>query len=144
MKRFIKKFISLALVVLLLFVSACNKDTGDGTVNHGKINLWSVPGVVNPLRNQDYSHLYTDVPVVEIELSKNEYEAGQIMITPTGNVKSYTLTVSDLSDGNGNVIDNDNISIYNQHYVNLTNLSIATSNRPLGYYPDALIPQDLS
>lgn len=147
MAKKIKNIIALMLAVCMLFATACDmgqENKGDGVVNHGTINLWTVPGVVNPLRNADYSEKYTQNPVLEIELSKNEYEAGQIMITPTGDVKSYTLSVSNLSDTEGNIISKENIKIYNQHYVELTNLSIATSNRPLGFYPDALIPQHLS
>ncbi len=102
--------------------------------------IWTMPSTVKVLRDEDYSENYTDTPQLTFETARNEYESAQLFITPETDVKNYTVTVSDLTDAGGNTIAKENITVYNQKYVEIVSLTSKTSGRPLGYYPDALIP----
>ena len=155
MKNRVKRVVAMMLLTIV-GASACTQNTPinssdsgtlDGSyasVDHGEINIWTMPSSANPIQEADCSQYYTDTPILEIETAKNESEAGQIFFHSTGGVQSYTLEICDLSAGNGNIIKKENIKVYNQYYSNITQLSLLTSGRPLGHYPDALIPQRLS
>ncbi len=62
--------------------------------------------------------------------SIGEYEAGQILIQPTQNIKSYELTLGDLVSEDGTTYKKENITVYNQKYIDCETK----------YYPDALLP----
>ncbi len=66
--------------------------------------------------------------------SIGEYEAGQILIQPTQNIKSYDLTLADLVSENGTTYEQENIAVYNQKYINCE----------MKYYPDALLPLNVA
>jgi len=84
---------------------------------------------------------------ISLYSAKNEYEPFQIIVkAPTSNsLSDVNVTVSDLIGPNSAVISADNINLYREHYVYVTQGSYASeaaSNKPLGpgWYPDALIP----
>lgn len=147
MKKTMKKITACLIATLTLFATACGG--GDSSeelewAGHGEVNLWTMPSSANPIQEADCSAYYTNSPKLEIELAKNESEAGQIFFHTTGGVRSYTLEACDLVDDAGNKIEKENIKIYNEYYTHVEQLSIVTSGRPYGHYPDALIPQRLS
>jgi hypothetical protein len=79
--------------------------------------------------------------------AKNEYESFQIIVKApaSNNLTNVNITVSDLSGPNSAIISSDNITLYREHYLYVTQGSRsynATTNHPLGpgWYPDALIP----
>jgi hypothetical protein len=55
---------------------------------------------------------------LQMDAFKNEYEAAQIIMTPDYDVRSYTLTLSDLTSGE-NVLDKGNFDIYHEKYIAL-------------------------
>jgi hypothetical protein len=86
-------------------------------------------------------------PIVTLYTAKNEYEPFQIIVkAPVSNDLTNTnVTISDLKGPNGASISSDNIVLYRQHYLYVTQgskSSNSTTNSPLGpgWYPDALIP----
>src|SRR3989344_2440733 len=77
----------------------------------------------------------------------NEFEMFQIVVkAPPGNpLTAVTVSVSDIQGPNNNKISAGNISLYREHYLNVTTGSkkrTGDTNSPLGpgSYPDALIP----
>jgi hypothetical protein len=95
---------------------------------------------------------------ITLYTAKNEFEPFQIIVTApdSNNLTNVNVTISDLQGENGHLISSENIDLYREHYLYVTQgskSSNATSNAPLGigWYPDALIPfnhpdtnQDLS
>lgn len=71
--------------------------------------------------------------------SIGEYEAGQILMQPKLDIKSYDLTVNDLTSAEGKTFKKENIIVYNQKYIQCAIPSVGES-LPVGWYPDALLP----
>ena len=104
--------------------------------------IWTMPSTVKVLRDESYEDYYTENPVLDVKLAKNESEGVQLMITPEEDVAYYNVSVSDLSDNAGHTISD--VEVYAEFYVKLTKHTNPNSVRPLGYYPDALIPMEVS
>ena len=82
----------------------------------------------------------------QLEAARGEYESYQVIVrAPAGGLSNVNFTVSDLSGPGGATISKSNVTLYREHYVNVTSNSPAWSgsaNMPLptGWYPDGLIP----
>ena len=74
---------------------------------------------------------------INIYMSQNEKEGAQIIMTPSEDVSSYDVELSDLTCGD-NVISKENIEVFNQHYMETNSQS--NKYHELGWYPDALVP----
>ncbi len=82
---------------------------------------------------------------IMLHAARGEYEAFQIGVhAPTTPVTLTDLSVSDLVSAQGERIPAENIALYREHYVYVSQLgpTWGGSNRSLGtgWYPDALIP----
>ncbi len=82
-----------------------------------------------------------------LHTAKNEYEPFQIIVKApaSNNLANVNVTISDLSGPNGALINSDNINLYREHYLYVTQGSErhrVETNSPLGpgWYPEALIP----
>lgn len=135
--RNLKGFASILMAAALVLSAGCAQDNSPKAI---EAEIWTMPSTVKVLRDEDYSENYTDTPVLTFETAKNEYENAQLFITPKTDVHGYTVSVSDLTDGAGNTIAKENIEVYHQKYIEIVSLTSKTSGRPLGYYPDALLP----
>lgn len=145
----LKKAIAFLIAFCAFGMAACSQadqssSSDDVWTGHGEVNVWTMPSTANPIQEEDCSRYYTNNPVLNISMSKNESEGGQIFFHATGEVREYTLQICDLKDENGNTIDKEDISVYNTYYTHVEKLSLPTSGRAYGHYPDALIPQRLS
>ncbi|MDR2202335.1 MAG: DUF4091 domain-containing protein [Clostridiales bacterium] len=87
-------------------------------------------------RDEDVSAL--DGGPLYIGGAKGETTGGQIIIRPSGDVKSYGVTASDLTSAAG-TIGKDNVLIYAEVYTLATQKPYAKI-LPDGWYPDALMP----
>ena len=66
------------------------------------------------------------------------------MITPESDIGAFDLEISSLKSDTGAEIPAENIEVYNEFYVYVQRGTAPGSTRPAGWYPDALIPQNLS
>ena len=150
-----KKFYCILLALLMAFsAAACNgpesgkpgpDDPGkDPPAETLKAEIWTLPSSVKVLREADCSSHYEENASLEYAMAKNEYESMQLMITPETDIAAYELAVTGLTNGNGGEIPAENIQVYNEFYVYVKKGTAPDSKRPAGWYPDALIPQDLS
>jgi hypothetical protein len=151
-----KKFYCILLALLMAFsAAACNgPESGKpGPDDPGKdppatetlkAEIWTLPSSVKVLREADCSSHYEENASLEYAMAKNEYESMQLMITPETDIAAYELAVTGLTNGNGGEIPAENIQVYNEFYVYVKKGTAPDSKRPAGWYPDALIPQDLS
>ena len=122
--RNLKSFASILMAAALVLSVGCAQDNSPKVV---EAEIWTMPSTVKVLRDEDYSENYTDTPVLTFETAKNEYENAQLFITPKTDVHSYTVSVSDLTDGAGNTIAKENIEVYHQKYIEIVSLTSKTS-----------------
>lgn len=129
-------------------LGACEKENEQSN----DLKIWTAPSYIKILQNIDYSNdeLYKDEyaeyyadSTLDIYMYRNEYEGGQIILSPKSDIQSYTLRVSDLTNENGQVLSKEQISVYNEKYVDV-NIASASHNGTsmLGMTPDALLPFD--
>ena len=150
-----KKICSTLLALLTAFsLAACGTpkqddptpiqpDPDPGTETF-KAEVWTLPSSVKVLREADCSAYYTEDARLQYAMAKNEYESMQLMITPEADIGSFDLEISALKSEGGAEIPAENIEVYNEFYVYVQRGTAPDSTRPAGWYPDALIPQELS
>ena len=130
-----KQCISAALCTLLLFgACGCGKEK-----EAGKVNVWSYTSAQRILRDKEYEEASKYPGRIDIFACRNEEESAQLILTPENSVNSYNLTVSDLKNASGDILEADCFSVFNQKYRNVTVASDGYS-AGLGWYPDALLP----
>ncbi len=140
MKKLIKSVAVLSIATIMAVNAfACNKPKEET----GNIEVWTAYGTEKILREIDYSKRYSE-DVLTINAFRNEYESAQIIISPDIDVKEYTITLSDLTNENGDKLLKDKFSVYNQKYINVTDIKDSESQTGAGYYPDALLPYDVA
>ncbi len=142
-----KKILALLLsVILIMSLAGCgtkNDDDNDKTPDQTAVSyeLFSLPGTTKILQAEDTSPYYNSGYSLDIDLAKNEAEGAQLIIRPKQKVSSFDFKVENLlREGGGGVISTSDIEVFAQHYVELIRHTNPSSNRPLGYYPDALVP----
>jgi len=122
----------------------CNPATVNVTVasTAGPI-VWVEDGMTRVFKN-DPARVNSNITLYT---AKNEYEPFQIIVKApaSSDLTDVNVTISDLTGPNGAFISSDNINLYREHYLYVTQgskSSNSTTNRPLGpgWYPDALIP----
>ena len=145
MKTIFKKYVLFLVTIAFMFGGCSGKGgndhsgaSGNDTNYIGNVSLTmrSQLPTVKVLRDEDISSL--DAAKVDVSLAKGETEGGQIIVRPDADVKSYSVTASDLVSGN-NVIDSSNVSIYTLLYSYAGGKPYG-GTLPSGDYPDAAIP----
>lgn len=129
-----KRFLSIFITLFAIPLVSCGKDSSPVLE---ETHIWSLPSTVKYKLDQKPSSYNLDL---SIYMLKNETDSVQLMITP--NVDTvYDVKVSDLRCGNSKISKND-ITIYREHYTYLN--SIKNQYSEIGYYPDAIVPLELS
>ena len=128
--------LSLAVCVALMGLGPIRSATAD----EGAVEIWSTYSTEKILQNE-YER-YEDVrfgAAVTVEACKGEYESSQLILTAKQDIRDYTVSVSDLSDGAGNTFSAENILVYHEKYIEIANL-YEGNGAVAGMYPDALLP----
>lgn len=146
-----KQGIGILVIVLLL---CCSIGIGlwiaKGTVQQGNTNasdsgirFW-VAAATEKIMQDVSSDEYADVVREEnliVSAVRNEYENAQLIMTAEKDIDSYTAEVTDLKAKKGDaVISSDNITVYNQKYVEVLKRVNTYYPLPAGMYPDGLVP----
>lgn len=138
----LRTFIGIAFSAITVFsAAACEGTTSSSTpTGAADYDVWGKEGHVKVFADREYDESFRRELAINIGACKNEYEAAQIVLTANkGNVGAYTLEISDLTSDSGDTFSKENISVYNQKYVNINSLTYE-NNYGLGWYPDALLP----
>lgn len=137
-----RKFMALCMTGVALFAAACNgnADGSSGKPANAEVKVWTAYGTEKIMQDKTYDS--TDSTLV-IKAFKNEYESGQIIMTPNYDVQEYTITLSDLTCG-ANKLKKENFTVYNQKYIRVSTVKDTSPllGAVVGYYPDALLPMD--
>ncbi len=145
--KFTKKIILIFCVItisLSSFIVGCNFNT-----ERGGLSVWGALNDAKVIQDPAYDKYHQkESASFSVKLGQGESESDQIIMNSSKDVKNYELVVSDLYDKDGNVFSKNNISVYHQYYIEVYQKSRnGTGNiqeYPLGFYPDALIPQEYS
>lgn len=153
-KKVTKRIVALAIGAISAcscsFLSACTAMPGAANVasvhaQSNKANVWTTSALAKVLHDGEFSDNLSDYgrgTSVDIEMARNEYEDGQIIISALEDIKEYSVSVGDLSDGKGNKIAKENVEFYHQKYVLIEKKTVASSPFALGEYPEALVPME--
>lgn len=126
-----RKVILISILIISFMFSSCTVQKKEED-----LTLWAAPNTVKIMQNE--KNVEKNPAVIQVESAKNEYENAQFIITPKADVKYYNITLTDLKNSKGEIFSKKNITIYNQHYVNIYTSSNGLF--PMGYYPDPLVP----
>lgn len=137
MKKIKNKFLKIACVVMAIGLTATGCDCA-GCQPKSSYEIWGAPATEKIL--QDY-HEYSSIKTkaqINIDSAKGEYELAQIVMTASGNINSYDVTLSDLTTEDGSKIyAKENITVYNAKYVDI--VVPWSYNALAGSYPDAML-----
>lgn len=133
-----------ACLVSALFLTtllySCAKDDAS-VLTPDLVRVWTVAATEKVLQDKpqaDYADKAGDQ--ILLTMAKNEYESGQIIISPEVNVPEYAVNVSNLVHENGTEqILSENVEIYVEKYLDV-NYIFEGNGAPTGKYPDALVP----
>ena len=89
MKRVTSFFCALLLACSAAAAAACT----DIPLKEVEAEIWTMPSTVKVLRDESYEEYYTDSPVLEVKLAKNESEGVQLIVTPEEDVSYYDVSV---------------------------------------------------
>lgn len=132
-----------AVVALSCALPSC-KGKGEKTeLTADKVKVWATSATEKVLLDQPVEN-YEDKVVdgIALSMAKNEYESGQIIISPEVDVETYKVTVGEIKlDGGAATIAADDIEVYVEKYL-IVNNNFEGNGAPLGRYPDALVPYD--
>ncbi len=140
-----KRITALIMGITLAFSCvACSKDKGgEDPAEEVHVAVWTATGMEKILQREDYTSR-VESKTLSISAFRNEYEAGQIIISADSqtkeSVEEYDIALSDLKSESGEVLSKDLWTVYNQMYTHVTKvLSTEIDVRP-GWYPDGLLP----
>ena len=139
------------LLLLLACVSPVLQNCKGGetalNVEPGQYDVWSTYSTTKVLQNQSNRISYFKNPLsIDVSLMRGEKESAQLIITAKRDIDNFTLVKTDLTDGFGNTLPREDISIFVQKYVclkrkfNQNNTSYFAGD----YIPDMLLPIDKS
>ena len=114
-----KKILAMALAFsFVLSAAACN----NGSVADkppveeiGSVKVCTTHSLEKVLQQETYD---SGKLKLEIKAFQNEHEAAQVIMTPDYNVRSYTLTLGDLTCGE-NTLEKENFDLYHEKYIAL-------------------------
>lgn len=142
-----KLLTALLLCSSVLSMNACNNDSNDSSSSAGRqptgaVEFWSthVDEMILQDRPDDYEAVKEEAKI-NISAVRNEYEGAHIIMTANEDVASYDVEMTDLTSASGNVFEVENITLYNQKYVDVVKDYQKNLAGP-GKYPDAILPFD--
>ena len=131
-----KRAITILLcLTMILSAAACSPKTPDEA--KGAVDVWGAPATEKILADKpgEYSGIRTAAEI-NLLMAKNEYESGQIIMTPDYDVKSYDVTVSALTHSNGtDTIPAENVEVFVEKYLSLGVVYDAAGGAVPGKYP---------
>lgn len=156
-----KRSIGLLLALVLLFSSTGCKESNSiesdssGTSSNlqqekGEVKVWSAYNTAKVIKDPAYNENHYQMPIeANVSAARGETESAQLIITTAqSEVQEYTVELEDLYNEEGVKFPKENIDVYFQHYllceIKSHNVRENIDNYPVGYTPDALIPQEYS
>ena len=145
----IQKFLGCILAVTMslpAFASCKSQGTtsenNSGNADTPEYTVWTTSATEKINQNVEYSAELKANKNLSVSMCRNELEGAQVIISAMDDIEQYTVTVSPLVSGT-NVIPAENISIYNEKYIEIAHKSNSNKTFPTGtFVPDAILPFD--
>ena len=132
------KFLALLLAISVTLF-ACGPFRG-ARADSDAVEIWSTYATEKIMQNEyDRYEAVRFAPNVSVNACKGEYESTQLILTAKQDISNYNVQVSDLTDGAGNTFEAENILVYHEKYIEVTNV-YEGNGASAGMYPDALLP----
>ena len=114
MKKILTTLLALSF---LLSATGCGSGDNSGDIPFvaGNVKVCTTNNLEKVLQNKAFDS--GDLKL-EIKAFQNEHEAAQVIMTPDYDVRSYTLTLSDLTCGE-NTLEKENFDLYHEKYIEL-------------------------
>lgn len=150
-----KRWLGVIALLSIAFTTGCkgfSPDSGNSSnqieVKDPSYEIWSTYNTMRVVQDPELNGNYEKQDAkITAQMAKNELESAQLFITTNDmSFEYFELKAANLENENGDVLPADQVDIYVQHYVNITERSPGTNleEYPLGYMPDGLIPMELS
>ena len=113
-----KKIVTMLLAFsFLLSAAGCGNGDNSGDIPFvvGNVKVCTTNNLEKVLQNETFD---SGALKLEIKAFQNEHEAAQVIMTPDYNVRSYTLTLSDLTCGE-NTLEKEYFDLYHEKYIEL-------------------------
>ena len=137
--------VALALALSVGVFGCAPKKSGSAPPTGTPANVWCAPATQKVRADLDAAQ-YADIKTttLEVKTGKAEYENAQIIMSALRDIGSYELTVNDLTlIGDTSVTYGaENITLFNQRYIEVTTVREISPMATTGWYPDALVPFD--
>lgn len=142
MKHAKKISIKLLVFLLTLLLSATAFGFNNRAGANPKADVYSTYSTLKVTQEQENFEKFS--AHIEVYAAKGETESAQIIITPKTNIKSVTVSLSDLIKDNGQKFDKENVNVFWQKYIEIEQKTTKNENNyyPIGMYPDMLLPID--
>lgn len=106
------------------------------------VSVWTTYATEKILRDKTDGYDSVRLPAeISLRVCKGEYESIQIILTANQDIADYRVEKSVLTDGAGNTFAAENILVYHEKYIQISNL-YEGNGASEGWYPDALLPMD--
>lgn len=146
-KKALTKVTALTCAALMVFGVGCKDNPDDPSVESESYKLWTTYHTMKVLQDSSKNGNYEQMPVgINLEMAKNEREMGSFYVTAgTDEIESFNLTVSELTNANGDKFPTEQMEIFAQKYVDVRAKSKGNTVEayPLGWTPDPLVPLEL-
>ena len=136
-----------AVAGFALFCTLVACESGESFVEPTPHTVWSTYNTTkvmqDPVQNVHYAKQTAKIAAT---MAKNEIESAQLMVTSgSEKISSFELIASELKNENGDVFPVENIDVYAQKYIEVTEKTVGNNltEYPVGWYPDAIVPMDL-
>ena len=150
MNKKLKRVLALVCCLTTFPLTACTKEDSTGssvssssveqTTEETATVVWTASGAEKFMRDADCK-AHWDNQALKISAFRNEREAAQIMIS-AGEEGAYTVSLSDLTSANGDVLSKDSFAVYHEKYIQIDTIYDTGVETPAGEYPDALLPYE--
>ena len=143
MKRFLWLCMAVICSLSVLSFIGCGNDATNGSI----AKVWCT--LASEIYLQDEKPDSYPEAKLEVVAMKGETESRQVMITANKFIRGFAFETQDLVAEDGSVIAKENVKLYGEHYVEITDIYTNTGNTNVtlynlaGWYPDALIPIDV-
>ena len=135
-KKIILIFLSILIVLPSFVFTACS--------SKNEVDICSTYSTLKVMQEQTDFEKFS--PSIEVYAAQGESESSQIIITPKKNVKSVSVSLSDLKSETNVVYSKENVEVLWQKYIEVEQKTTKNENEyyPIGMYPDMLLPLDIA
>lgn len=129
---------------MVLPFAACGE--GDSPTRAAGAEIWGTYNTAKVARDPASNGIHEKLPAeMQVSLARGETESAQIIVTANRDISDIRLETAELVNENGTPFKTENMTVYFQRYMEVTvktRNDVNNVNYPVGWYPDALIPQD--